>query len=145
MRQEETLPSGPLWEETEIFIRLLVKDLTPLLKQTLSLRGIRFDEMEVLDRYAFELPSKCTQILDLRTMGEEIAERLTREARKSRNHQEGIISNLTFTHSVLANRIAFLLLDIEKTFRDLRSFVPIWLSSIESRRALLLKKSGPDG
>ena len=55
-----------------------------------------------------------------------------------------IIRNLTFTHAVLADRIAFLLLDIEKTFRDLRAFVPVWLSSIENRRALLLKKSGTD-
>ncbi len=144
MRREKALPSGPVWEETEIFIRLLIKDLTPLLKQTLALRGIRFDEMEVLDRYAFELPSKCTHILELRAMGEEIAERLTRDARRSRDHQDVIIRNLTFTHAVLADRIAFLLLDIEKTFRDLRAFVPVWLSSIENRRALLLKKSGTD-
>ncbi|MEE8139245.1 MAG: hypothetical protein V3T81_10335, partial [Thermoanaerobaculia bacterium] len=63
MRREQTLPSDGRWEETEVFIQLLLQDLTPLIKQTLALRGIRFDEMEALDRYAFELPARCGQVL----------------------------------------------------------------------------------
>ena len=142
MRREQTLPSDGRWEETEIFIQLLLQDLTPLLKQTLALRGIRFDEMEALDRYAFELPARCGQVLELRAMGDEIAERLTHQARSSHGADEGIIRNLIFNHAILATKLASLLVDIEKTFCDLKSFVPLWLASIEQRRALVLKKDG---
>ena len=144
MRQEQTLPTGSRWEETEIFIRLLLQDVTPLLKQTLALRGIRFDEMEVLDRYAFELPAKCAQVLELRAMGDEVADRLIHQARSSNGGEAAIIRNLTFNHAILASKLASLLVDIEKAFRDLSSFVPLWLASIEQRRALVLTKDGQE-
>jgi len=52
LRLEQTLPTARTWEPCSTLLTALVDDLAPRLREILALRGIRFQEMETLDRYA---------------------------------------------------------------------------------------------
>lgn len=141
MRREETLPSRPAWRGTKFFLEILLNGLTPKLKEILPLRGVRFYEMELLDRYAMELPTRCRIAIELHEIGTETAETMKGAAGASRSDREQGVRDLLACHSVFSRRVAALLTDIEKLLQDLVAFVPIWLEAVEKRRALLLKKS----
>lgn len=67
--RDKTLPVGMVWEEATEFLTELTDGLTPKLKEVLALRGIRFYEMEILDRYAAEIPTQCRVLAELHTTG----------------------------------------------------------------------------
>ncbi|HBL29206.1 MAG TPA: hypothetical protein DD490_20440, partial [Acidobacteria bacterium] len=67
--REETLPTRAAWRGTKFFLEILLNGLTPKLKEILPLRGVRFYEMELLDRYAMEIPTRCRILLDLHEIG----------------------------------------------------------------------------
>jgi len=144
MRREETLPTRQSWRGTKFFLEILLNGLTPKLKEILPLRGVRFYEMELLDRYAMELPTRCRIAIELHEMGSETVEAMKRTsatAGSSRSDREQGVRDLLACHAVLSRRVAVLLTDIEKLLQDLVAFVPLWLEAVEKRRALLLKKS----
>ena len=147
MRREETLPSRPAWRGTKFFLEILLNGLTPKLKEILPLRGVRFYEMELLDRYAMELPTRCRIAIELHEVGTEAVEAMKAtvspmsSAGSPRSDREQGVRDLLATHSVFSRRLATFLTDIEKLLQDLVAFVPIWLEAVEKRRALLLKKS----
>jgi hypothetical protein len=141
MRREETLPSRPAWRGSKFFLEILLNGLTPKLKEILPLRGVRFYEMELLDRYAMELPTRCRISIELHEMGSEMVETMKAAAGPSRSDREQGVRDLLACHAVLSRRIAVLLTDIDKLLQDLVAFVPLWLEAVEKRRALLLKKS----
>ena len=147
LRREQTIPSGAHWETTETFLDLLLQVLTPKIKEVLALRGIRFYEMEILDRYADEIPAKCHILKQLQQIGRTTAGDIKRSAGAARPEREQGVQDLLICHAVISGRMAELLNKIDKELRDLVAFVPIWLESIGQRRALLLKRSvegGPD-
>ena len=144
MRREETLPTRQSWRGTKFFLEILLNGLTPKLKEILPLRGVRFYEMELLDRYAMELPTRCRIAIELHEMGSETVEAMKRTSAtsgSSRSDREQGVRDLLACHAVLSRRVAVLLTDIEKLLQDLVAFVPLWLEAVEKRRALLLKKS----
>jgi hypothetical protein len=65
MRTEKMIPNPTVWEEVEIFLNLLITGLTRRLKEVLSLRGIRFEEMDTLDKYTFEIPHNCKALIQV--------------------------------------------------------------------------------
>jgi hypothetical protein len=141
MRREEALPSRQAWRGTKFFLEILLNGLTPKLKEILPLRGVRFYEMELLDRYAMELPTRCRIAIELHETGTEAVEAMKAAAGTARSDREQGVRDLLASHSVLSRRVAALLTDIEKLLQDLVAFVPLWLEAVEKRRALLLKKS----
>ena len=106
------------WTDTEAFLKELIDRLAPRLKELLALRGIRFDEMEIVDRYAVEVPARCRMAIELHAA-----------ARETGNGP---------AMPILARRAAQQLDEVDRYLRDLLSFVPLWLTGIEERRALLL-------
>src|SRR4029079_16087683 len=60
---------GPSHGPAAAFLRDLAEQLTPLLKEVVALRGIRFAELEVVDRWASELPILCHVVLALWSVG----------------------------------------------------------------------------
>jgi hypothetical protein len=149
VRREETVPSRAAWRGTKFFLEILLNGLTPKLKEILPLRGVRFYEMELLDRYAMEIPTRCRILIDLHEMGSETLDALKGAAGGARQEREQNVRDLLSCHAVLSRRVTGLIDDIERLLQDLVAFVPLWLEAVEKRRALLLKRSseekGEDG
>jgi hypothetical protein len=138
---EETLPTRAAWRGTKFFLEILLNGLTPKLKEILPLRGVRFYEMELLDRYAMEIPTRCRILIDLHEAGSETIEALKKSAGGARQEREQNVKDLLSCHGVLSRRLVYMIGEIEKLLQDLVAFVPLWLEAVEKRRALLLKRS----
>jgi len=139
--REETLPTRAAWRGTKFFLEILLSGLTPKLKEILPLRGVRFYEMELLDRYAMEIPTRCRILIDLHEAGSEAIDALKKSVGGSRQEREQNVKDLLSCHAVLSRRLVQLIGDVEKLLQDLVAFVPLWLEAVEKRRALLLKRS----
>ena len=142
--RDQTIPVGSRWEDTALFLEILVEVLTPKLKEVLALRGIRFYEMEILDRYAVEIPTQCRILHHLYEVGRQTVEDIKRIDAESRAQREHNVQVLMGVHKASSLRLVELMTAIDKELRDLVAFVPIWLESIGNRRALLLKRSFDD-
>lgn len=140
MRQEETVPTRQSWAETRGYLDVLLAGLSPKLKEVLALRGVRFYEMEILDRYAFEIPHKCRMLLEIHDVASEATEGLKTVVGESRAERTQNVQDLLHCHAAFSRRLASLITDIDKALQDLVAFIPIWLEGVEKRRALLLKK-----
>lgn len=142
LRKDGTLPSHEEWKDVQRVFRLAVDELTPMINEILALRGIRFSEMEVLDRYTRELPVRCTLLLSLYDTGREALEQAG-EGREPSGAGGGVPSETAggkVWQQVISRRLARLITEVNSSLMDLRTFVPIWLRHIERRRALMLSK-----
>lgn len=142
MRREETIPSGRGWDRGHQYYCRLIDGLTPKLKEILALRGIRFEEMEILDRYTIEVPGACRELVALHDAAREAAERIKEGTGASLVEREQSVRDLVACHAVFSARMASLLESLDRVLRDLTAFIPLWLEGIERRRALLLKRAG---
>jgi hypothetical protein len=140
LRQEQMIPYGRIWQELEEFLDLVADDLASKLRSILALRGVRFDEMEILDHYVVEVPILCRQVTELGEAGRAVAEQLKANAGLSRQGREAAVAAMLECHAVFAKRLYRLLDNLHRSLRDLWLFVPFWLEAIEKRRALLLKR-----
>jgi hypothetical protein len=141
IRREAMLPSRQRWGETKVFLDVLVEKVTPKLKEVLALRGVRFYEMEILDRYAVDIPTRCQIIHELWQTGREAAESIKVGTGATRRQREQSVQDLMTCHSVLSQRLSALLMEVNRSVQDLMAFLPLWLQGIERRRALLLRRS----
>ncbi len=137
--QAQTLPVGSSWNEAANFLHELIEGLTPKLKEVLALRGIRFYEMEILDRYASELPTQCRVLIELYATSRRTIETMKRGVGDSLLEREQSVRDLETCHAELSTRLVSLMREIDTMLKDLVAFVPIWLEGITNRRALLLK------
>jgi hypothetical protein len=140
IRRELTLPFGEFWLELREFLMSLINDLSPRLDEILALRGIRFDELEILDEYAGEIPTKARIAIEIVETGRRAVDQLKRGRDDVRALREQNLHDLITVHAVLSRRLVFLLTDLDRKVSDLWVFVPIWLENIEKRRALLLRR-----
>ncbi len=144
IRRELTLPFGDFWLELMEFLVSLINDLSPRLNEILALRGIRFDELEILDDYAVEIPTKAKMVIEIVELGRRTVNQLKREAGDDRALREQNLQDLITVHAVLSRRLVSLLNDLDRRISDLWVFVPIWLENIEKRRALLLRRESAE-
>jgi hypothetical protein len=145
VQQDEAVPSPAAWKPTADFLKVLLTGLTPKLKEVLALRGIRFYEMEILDRHAFEIPHRCRAVLDLHETALEAAEGIKAAVGESQAEKEQGVRDLLQCHAAFSRRIASQLSEIDTVLRDLVAFMPLWIEAVEKRRALLLRRSLEDG
>lgn len=143
--REESVPSRETWEPTADYLKVLLTGLTPKLKEVLALRGIRFHEMEILDRHAFDIPHRCRLVLDLHETAMESIEQITASVGSSHAEKEQGVRDLIRCHAAFSRRIASQLNEIDTVLRDLLAFIPLWIEAVEKRRALLLKRSIDEG
>ena len=139
IRRDLTLPIAETWRELDEFLHLLLEGLTPRLNEMLALRGIRFDEMEILDRYAQTVPTGARLILELGSTGRKAIDFIKDGLGDSDGERAQNLRDLIDLHAVLSRRIIALLSQIDRSLQDLWLFIPIWLQNIEKRRALLLR------
>lgn len=140
MRREETVPTRHGWTETSAFLNVLLAGLTPKLKEVLALRGVRFYEMEILDRLAFDIPCKCRMALEIHELASEAFDALKGSVGASREERTQNVQDLLHCHAAFSRRLASLVTDVDKALQDLVAFIPLWLEGVEKRRALLLKR-----
>jgi hypothetical protein len=139
IRRDLTLPVAETWCELEEFLSQLLEGLTPRLNELLALRGIRFDEMEILDQYAQSIPTRARLVLELGSTGRKAIEFIKDGLGESDAERSQNLRDLIDLHAVLSRRIIALLGQIDRSLQDLWLFIPIWLQNIEKRRALLLR------
>jgi hypothetical protein len=140
MRLEETIPTRQGWAGTKEFLEVLLTGLAPKLKEVIALRGVRFYEMEILDRYAFEVPHKCLLAMEIFAVAIEAIEAIRGAVGAGRDERTQNVHDLLQCHAAFSRRLATLVTEIDKALQDLAAFVPIWLEGVEKRRALLLKR-----
>lgn len=140
LRREETIPTRHAWAATRAFLDVLLTGLTPKLKEVLALRGVRFYEMEILDRLAFEIPVKCRILLEIHEVASEAMDGLKTSVGESRPERVQNVKDLLQGHAAFSRRMATLISDVDKALQDLVAFIPLWLEGVEKRRALLLKR-----
>lgn len=144
LRREKTIPHHHTWEDVKSFLDLLQVSLTPKLHEVLALRGIRFSEMEVIDRYAHELPTRCRLLLEIHDLGAQAIEEIQSNVGRSHVELEQCGVDLKTCHAVVSRRMAAHMSEIDRILRDLEAFLPLWLEGISKRRALMLKRSAGD-
>jgi hypothetical protein len=140
MRREETVPTRHGWSETRAFLNVLLAGLTPKLKEVLALRGVRFYEMEILDRLAFDIPCNCRTALEIHEVASEMMDALKGSVGASQEERTQNVQDLLHCHAAFSRRLATLVTDVDKALQDLVAFIPLWLEGVEKRRALLLKR-----
>jgi hypothetical protein len=145
IRRDEAVPSLAAWEPTADFLEILLNGLTPKLKEVLALRGVRFYEMEILDRHAFEIPHRCRGVLELHAATLEAVDGIKAAVGRTHAEKEQGVRDLIWCHAAFSRRIATQLAEIDTVLRDLVAFVPLWVEAVEKRRALLLRKSLEEG
>ncbi len=145
VRQEEEVPGLGAWEPTADFLKVLLTGLTPKLREVLALRGIRFYEMEILDRHALDIPHNCRQALAFYDAAFEALEGIKTAVGGSQPEKEQGVRDLVQCHASFSRRIAAQLAEIDTVLRDLVAFVPLWIEAVEKRRALLLRRSLDEG
>lgn len=141
LRRDETIPLRAAWDDTKAFLEALLSGLTPKLREVLSLRGVRFYEMEILDRYTFDIPARCRVLLELYETSSDVLDGIRDSVGESREEREQGVRDLIRCHAAFGRRMAAQMTEVDKALRDLVAFIPLWLEAIEKRRALLLRRS----
>jgi len=141
VREHPRLPGEDVWTEIEAFLDRLLEGLVPKLHEVLALRGIRFDEMEVLDCYAVQIPIRCETLKVLYVGAKETLDRMSSDVGESLPEREQAERDRDACHASFSQRLAQLLGEVERSVRDLVAFVPLWLGNIEKRRALLFQRA----
>lgn len=137
MRRHLTVPSGAAWEDAKGFLGILSDALTPKLREILAMRGVRFYEMEILDRYMKSIPAGCQVVIALQVAGRKAIEATKNVTGESMMEREQAVRDLLTIHRTLATEMALYLEELDRTLQDLVAFTPLWLDSLRKRRALL--------
>jgi hypothetical protein len=144
MRADEQLPSRQAWEDTAMLLEVLINGLTPKLKEVLALRGVRFHEMEILDRYAADIPVYCRLLLELYDTGSSAVAAMHAALSEVHPDRAQNLRDLVACHAAVSHRIVSLMIKVDKSLQDLVAFLPLWLEEIEKRRALLLRRAAEE-
>ena len=137
MSKTERMPSPEEWQHVTDFLETLESSFAPQLKTIAGLRAIRISELEVLQAHARDLPETCRVVGELYNTARAVLDTLTASIETGdRQLVNPVASDI---ERVLCSRILSCLRLIENELRDLATFIPLWLSNIEKRRALMLR------
>lgn len=139
IRRDDSIPAPSSWTELTAFLSRLQQELAPKLGEILALHGIRFDETEILDRYAMNIPTLASLVIEVGETGRHSIELLKRRIGEDPDQRRRNLDVLEEVHRAFSRRILSLLGSIDRNLQDLAVFVPIWLENLERRRALLLR------
>ena len=140
MRQEGMVPPEPEWEKTRKLLDLLMGDLMPKLKEVLSLRGIRVNDMESLEAHASSISADCRALIEVYTVGRDVIEEVKEVAAATLNEREQRVKDLMRCHRVVSGRMVEQLTRLHASLRDLARHIALSKAGIENRRALMLAK-----
>ena len=131
------LPSPEAWQRLAAFLDMLESEFAPKLQTLAGLHAIRFGELEVLQAHARDLSEACLVVGELYATAGVVLETLT--ASLDGGDSQPTHRGAADVERVLCSRIITRLRVVEDELRDLATFAPLWLNSIENRRALMLR------
>jgi hypothetical protein len=140
MRRERMIPPESEWEQTRKLLDILMGDLMPKLKEVLSLRGIRVNDMESLEAHASNLSTECRALTEVYSVGRDVIEQLKGVGAATLNEREQRVKDLISCHRVVSGRLIDLLTRLHASLRDLANHIADSKAGIENRRALMLAK-----
>jgi hypothetical protein len=140
MRKERMIPPEPEWEQTRKLLDILLGDLMPKLKEVLSLRGIRINDMESLEAHASKISTDCRSLMEVYAVGREVIEQVKGVGAPTLDDREQRVKDLMSCHRVVSGRMIELLTRLQASLRDLANHIADSKAGIENRRALMLTK-----
>jgi hypothetical protein len=140
MRQERMVPPEPAWVLTRSLLDSLLDDLMPKLKEVLSLRGIRVDDMVALESHASSISTDCRSLVEVYAVGREVIEQLKSVRSATLDERERRVESLVGCHRVVSGRMIELLARLHASLQDLARHIADSKAGIERRRALMLAK-----
>jgi len=140
LRTEWMIPHETGWERTKTLLETLQKELTSKLREVLSLRGIRFDDMKTLDAFALDISHRANNLIEVYAVGREVVENVKRARGATLEEREQSVKDLISCHQAASARMIELTTSLNAILHDLATYVPAWMSHIENRRALMLSK-----
>ena len=140
MRRKRMIPPEAAWEPTKKLLDILLGDLMPKLKEVLSLRGIRVDDMESLEAHAFDISHYCESVMEVYAVGREVIEQIKRAGGPTLEEREQSVKDLISCHAVVSGRMVELLSRLHASLCDLATYIASSKAGIEKRRALMLDK-----
>lgn len=140
MSRQQMLPGPAAWSRLTRLLDLLVEQLAPRLRSIVALRGIRIDEIEVLDHYAKDIPTRCRVVIELGSAARRTSDAIRQAAGESRAAREQAVRDVMICQAKACQTISSELTDVDRGLQDLWVFVPFWLENIERRRALMLRR-----
>jgi hypothetical protein len=136
------LPSPGAAQRLAAFLDELELDFAPKLKTIAGLRAIRIADLEVLQVHARDLPESCRSVTDLIATSHVVLDSLTESLGENDNQETQRVA--ADVERTLCSRIITRLRAVKNELRDLTTFVSLWLSCINNRRALLLQAKDDD-
>ena len=132
MARSGQLPPPEAWQRLAAFLDALESDFAPKLQSIVGLHAIRFGELETLQGHTHDLPESCRVVAELYATAGAVLDTIGDDSQEA----GGVAAD---AERVLCSRIISCLRVVEDELRDLATFLPLWLSSIEKRRALMLR------
>jgi len=140
MREERMIPPQPAWEQTRKLLDNLLDDLMPKLKEVLSLRSVRVNDMETLNAHSSSISADCRSLLEVYAVGRGVIEELKRIAGPTLDEREKRVEALVSCHWVVSERMFELLSRLHAALRTLAEYIADSKVGIERRRSLMLAK-----
>jgi hypothetical protein len=140
MRKERMVPPESVWEHTSKLLDILVSDLTPKLKEVLSLRGIRFEDLETLEAHASDISTSCRSVMEVYDVGRRVIERLKQTGGSTLDERERRVVFLVSCHRVVSEHLIEQLTRLHESVLALAARIAESKAGIENRRALMLAK-----
>ena len=145
LTDERMLPHPGAWNRTQSVVDTLRKELITKLGETLTLRGIRFDDTRSLERYSREISDRCDSVSLTQEIGRELINAIKNTSSAGTlDAREQSIQDLTACHLQLSLRLIEGLTYIQSRLDELAAFLPAWRDGIEHRRSLMLSKVPDD-
>jgi hypothetical protein len=119
------MPDPAAREVISSYLVSLQGTLIPRLRDTLTLKGIRVSEIELIEDHTTHVFADCTVAQELQSL----ADRVRAAA--------GATADV---EAVLAARLAEVLGSMNRRLRDLGAFMSVWERGVAQRRALFLKR-----
>lgn len=140
LRDTQMMPPASSWEPTERVLVTLRDELSVKLREVVSLRAIRVDDLQALDRFATEISSHCHSLLTICSLGRDIVETIKAASGTKLEEREQSVKDLLGCHETVSGRMLLLAEQVSRLVHDLSEYVPAWLAQIEKRRALMWSK-----
>jgi hypothetical protein len=141
MKRERVIPAPSVWQESIMYLNMMTQGLSSRLMEVLALRGIRFREMEVIDRNAGEVPRATRAISEVYDTSRAVVDQLKASRGDTLDARQARVESLQACHSTASIKLIDLLERIEEVIESLSTYVPQWLEEIEKRRGLGLHKT----
>jgi hypothetical protein len=140
MQAERQIVFEERWAATNAYLDGLIADLTPRLRRVVALRGIRLEELELLNHYSNEIPSLCRIVSELYESSIHAITALEGDPEEAgeAGEEDHAAPEVEIIHRALCDRLIPQMKSLDDCLRDLEVFIPLWRRGISQRRALLL-------